>query len=64
MLSGCQNNRSYSPRFADGTLPGLKVFGYDTYWANRLNLPVEELDVLPDSVGAGMKELMRLATGS
>jgi 2-haloacid dehalogenase len=43
---------------------GAKSFGYDTYWANRLNLPVEELDVLPDSVGAGMKELMRLATGS
>jgi 2-haloacid dehalogenase len=41
-----------------------KSFGYDTYWANRLNLPVEELDVLPDSVGAGMKELVRLATGS
>jgi 2-haloacid dehalogenase len=43
---------------------GAKSFGYDTYWANRLNLPVEELDVLPDSVGAGMKELMRLVTGS
>ena len=43
---------------------GAKSFGYDTYWANRLNLPVEELDVLPDSEGAGMKELVSLATGS
>jgi 2-haloacid dehalogenase len=43
---------------------GAKSFGYDTYWANRLNFPVEELDVLPDSVGAGMKELVKFAIGS
>jgi 2-haloacid dehalogenase len=27
---------------------GAKSFGYETYWANRLNLPVEELGVEPD----------------
>ena len=43
---------------------GAKSFGYHTYWANRLNLPLEELDVQPDSVGAGMKELVKLAIGS
>jgi 2-haloacid dehalogenase len=43
---------------------GAKSFGYETYWANRLNLPVEELDVLPDSIGAGATELAKFATRS
>jgi hypothetical protein len=30
-----------------------KSFGYETYWASRLNLPVEELGVEPDAIGSG-----------
>ena len=41
---------------------GAKSFGYETSWANRLNLPVEELDVLPDSIGAGATALAKFAT--
>jgi 2-haloacid dehalogenase len=36
---------------------GAKSFGYETYWANRLNLPVEELGVEPDAIGGGAAEL-------
>lgn len=39
---------------------GAKSFGYRTYWANRLGLPVEALDAKPDAVGQGVAELARL----
>lgn len=39
---------------------GAKSFGYRTYWANRLGLPVETLDAKPDAVGQGVAELTRL----
>ena len=38
---------------------GAKSFGYRTYWANRLGLPVETLDAKPDAVGQGVEELSR-----
>jgi len=40
---------------------GAKGFGYETYWANRLNLPVEELGVEPDAIGGGAAELAKFA---
>jgi 2-haloacid dehalogenase len=40
---------------------GAKSFGYETYWANRLNLPVEELGVEPNAIGGGAAELAKLA---
>jgi 2-haloacid dehalogenase len=36
---------------------GAKIFGYPTYWVNRLNLPPEELGVMPDGVGTDLKGL-------
>lgn len=36
---------------------GAKTFGYSTFWVNRMNLPVEELDVAPDAIGATLHEL-------
>jgi 2-haloacid dehalogenase len=38
---------------------GAKSFGYRTFWANRLKLPVEELDAMPDAIGDGMTDLLR-----
>lgn len=38
---------------------GAKSFGYRTFWANRLGLPVEELDVRPDAIGASLPDLVR-----
>jgi 2-haloacid dehalogenase len=36
---------------------GAKIFGYPTYWVNRLNLPPEELGVMPDSAATDLKGL-------
>ena len=36
---------------------GAKRFGYPTFWCNRLKLPVEELGVVPDSIGSSTVEL-------
>jgi 2-haloacid dehalogenase len=36
---------------------GAKIFGYPTYWVNRLNLPPEELGVMPDVVATDLKGL-------
>ena len=36
---------------------GAKVFGYPTYWVNRLNLPSEELGVMPDGTAADLRGL-------
>jgi len=40
---------------------GAKSFGYRTFWANRMHLPVEELDVRPDAIGDNLQELVRYA---
>jgi 2-haloacid dehalogenase len=39
---------------------GAKWFGYPTFWANRLNAPVEEMGVVPDASGATLAELVAL----
>jgi 2-haloacid dehalogenase len=36
---------------------GAKMFGFPTYWVNRLNLPTEELGVTPDFTAADLKGL-------
>lgn len=36
---------------------GAKRFGYPTFWVNRLGLPVEELGVAPDGIGATLPDL-------
>ena len=36
---------------------GAKIFGYSTYWVNRLNLPPEGLGVMPDGTAAELKDL-------
>ncbi|HTD17542.1 MAG TPA: haloacid dehalogenase type II [Chthoniobacterales bacterium] len=37
---------------------GAKNFGYPTFWVNRLNLPVEQLDVVPDGIGGSLTALV------
>lgn len=37
---------------------GAKNFGYPTYWINRFDLPVEELDAAPDSSSNDLKGLL------
>jgi len=43
--------------FAGWDAAGAKSFGYPTFWVNRLGLPPEELDVLPDATGANLADL-------
>ena len=37
---------------------GGKNFGYPTFWVNRLNFPVEQLDVAPDGIGTTLTALV------
>jgi 2-haloacid dehalogenase len=37
---------------------GAKLFGYSTFWVNRLNLPIEELGVTPDATGENLTDLV------
>ncbi len=44
--------------FAGWDAAGAKSFGYPTFWVNRLNLPAEELGVVPDGVGKNLTDLV------
>jgi 2-haloacid dehalogenase len=48
--------------FAGWDVAGARWFGYPTFWINRLNLPVEELGVVPDGVGSGLGDLVKFVT--
>ena len=50
--------------FAGWDAAGAKSFGYTTYWVNRLNLPMEQLGVLPDATASGMAELPTYVSAS
>jgi 2-haloacid dehalogenase len=43
--------------FGGWDVAGSKWFGYPTYWVNRLQLPVEELSVVPDGRGTTLTAL-------
>ena len=43
---------------------GAKAFGYPTFWVNRLGLPVEQLGVQPDGIGASLEDLVRFVSTS
>lgn len=45
--------------FAGWDAAGAKWFGYPTFWVNRLTLPVEELQVVPDAVGNNLYDLAK-----
>jgi 2-haloacid dehalogenase len=45
--------------FAGWDAAGAKLFGYPTFWVNRLKLPVEELDAVPDASGGNLLDLVR-----
>jgi 2-haloacid dehalogenase len=45
--------------FAGWDAAGAKAFGYSTFWANRLNLPAEELGMPADATGQTLAELVR-----
>src|SRR3954464_3003451 len=42
---------------------GAKSFGYQTYWVNRFNLPVEELGVQADQTSDSLEGLLKFVLG-
>jgi 2-haloacid dehalogenase len=44
--------------FAGWDAAGAKSFGYPTFWANRLDLPAEELGAPPDAIGKSLDDLL------
>jgi 2-haloacid dehalogenase len=44
--------------FAGWDAAGAKSFGYETFWTNRQNLPIEELDSVPDFTGSSLAALI------
>ena len=52
----------YIAAFGGWDAAGAKSFGYRTYWANRLNLPTEQLDFEPDATGGGTADLVKFVT--
>ena len=38
---------------------GAKAFGYNTFWVNHFNFPVEELTVKPDAIGNTLTDLAK-----
>jgi len=45
--------------FAGWDAAGAKLFGYPTFWVNRLKLPAEELDAVPDASGGSLLDLIQ-----
>jgi 2-haloacid dehalogenase len=44
--------------FGDWDAAGAKAFGYPTFWVNRMSLPPEELDFVPEAIGATLRDLV------
>jgi 2-haloacid dehalogenase len=45
--------------FAGWDAAGAKLFGYPTFWVNRLKLPAEELDAAADASGSSLLDMVR-----
>ena len=43
-------------------MAGSKWFGYPTYWVNRPNSPVDNLDAEPDGIGKNFTDLVEFVT--
>lgn len=44
--------------YAGWDAAGAKTYGYQTFWVNGLQLPVEQLGVVPDGVGTNLNDLL------
>jgi 2-haloacid dehalogenase len=48
--------------FAGWDAVGAKWFGYPTFWVNRANAAVEELEITPDGAGTTLADLVAFVT--
>jgi 2-haloacid dehalogenase len=54
-----QRNQIIFVAFAGWDAAGAKLFGYPTFWVNRLKVPAEELGAVPDGSGSSMLDLVQ-----
>jgi 2-haloacid dehalogenase len=55
---GLQRNQILFVAFAGWDAAGAKLFGYPTFWVNRLKAPAEELGAVPDASGGSLLDLV------
>jgi 2-haloacid dehalogenase len=56
---GLQRDQILFAAFAGWDAAGAKLFGYPTFWVNRLKLPAEELGAVPDGSGSSLLDLVQ-----
>jgi 2-haloacid dehalogenase len=56
---GLQRDQVLFAAFAGWDAAGAKLFGYPTFWINRLKLPAEELGAVSDGSGGSLLELVQ-----
>lgn len=56
---GLQPNQILFAAFAGWDAAGARLFGYPTFWVNRLKAPAEELDAVPDASGGSLLDLVQ-----
>jgi 2-haloacid dehalogenase len=56
---GLQRNQILFAAFAGWDAAGARLFGYPTFWVNRLKVPAEELDAVPDASGGSLLDLVQ-----
>ncbi|MGZ4841189.1 MAG: haloacid dehalogenase type II [Candidatus Angelobacter sp.] len=56
---GLQRNQILFAAFAGWDAAGARLFGYPTFWVNRLKAPAEELDAVPDASGGSLLDLVQ-----
>ncbi|HEU4414483.1 MAG TPA: haloacid dehalogenase type II [Candidatus Angelobacter sp.] len=58
-ILGLQREEIMFVAFAGWDAAGAKLFGYPTFWNNRLKSPPEELDAIPDASGTTLLDLVQ-----
>lgn len=56
---GLQRNQILFAAFAGWDAAGARLYGYPTFWVNRLKVPAEELDAVPDGSGGSLLDLVQ-----
>jgi 2-haloacid dehalogenase len=56
---GLKRNEILFAAFAGWDAAGARLFGYPTFWVNRLKLPAEELGAVPDASGDNLLDLVQ-----
>lgn len=56
---GLQRNQILFAAFAGWDAAGARLFGYPTFWVNRLKAPTEELNAVPDASGGSLLDLLQ-----